>query len=139
MRCTIHSAKQATGYCAGCGSFFCDQCLVVCEDGKGYCSVCKTKLGKSAREEAAPRDSRLATKLLVEFKDGKSLQGTTYKLDPVRSGFIVYPHVPRGAAEERYIEFSRVKYVALVDSFGTEKTEAPREYQPKGSEISVTF
>jgi hypothetical protein len=112
--------------------------VVLCDDGRAYCSTCRTKLGKKPRVENVARDTRLATKLLVKFKDGKSVQGTTYKIDPVRPGFNLVPH-NSPATDEKYIEFSKVKYVALVDSFTGEKVSAPREYQPKGSEVSVTF
>ena len=139
MRCYVHSMREAIGYCIGCGNFFCDKCLSACEEGKHYCATCREKLGKKTSDQTRPRDERLATKLLIKFKKGSSLHGTTYKIDPSRSSFRITPFTAKGPGEEREIEFSHVKYVALVESFGKEKSTGPPEYQPKGSEVSVTF
>ncbi len=139
MRCYDHSMREAAGYCVACGNFFCTKCLVDCEDGKKYCAACCAKLNIRKTEEDTPRDSRLATRLVVRLKNGKSLQGTTYKIDPERPNFKLKPFSSTGSGEEKEIEFSKVKYVALVKSLVGDKTESKGEYQPKGSEISVTF
>ena len=140
MRCYIHTGRDATAYCVVCGNFFCERCISVAEDQKNYCGACRGKTGLRTLEESTPTASRLATTLLVKFKNNKTVQGTTYKIDPNRPSFKLQPYNPKGlSGEEREIEFSTVKYVALVNSLTGEKAPGTREYQPKGSEVVVTF
>lgn len=139
MRCTNHPARESASYCPGCGDFFCGTCLATCEDGKNYCPSCRTRLDKRPKVYGVRSEDRLATKVLVRYRSGAEAYGTTYKIDPDRTGFSFIVHTPKGPGEERYVDFADVKYVALVSSFHGEKAETVREYQPKGSEVSVTF
>lgn len=136
MRCMIHPSRESNGYCPNCGDFFCETCLIVCEDGRQYCERCMAKLGKRAKASEA---TKLSAKLLVKFKNGRQLMGTTYKIDPRTLGFSMVAHDARGAGEERYVEWADVKYVALVASLRGEPPEKTSEYQPKGSEVEVVF
>jgi len=139
MRCYLHTGREATGYCVSCGNFWCDECLALCEDDKNYCNACRVKLSKRTASEIGERDSHLVAKLLVKFKNGKSVLGTSYKIDPTKSSLKLTPYSKTGNAEEREIAFADVKYVALIESFTGEKTAGAREYQPKGSEVVVFF
>jgi len=139
MRCTLHLNRAAAGYCCGCGNFYCEACLTLCEDGRNYCASCRKKLGKKPQVEEGPaRDAKLAVKIIVRMKSGKVLKGSTYTLDPARSGFHFIRH-GRGRNDETYVKYSDVKYVALVESFAGGRRSSPGEYQPKGSEVAVTF
>lgn len=139
MRCTLHLNRAAAGYCCSCGNFYCESCLTLCEDERKYCSHCKKKLGRKPKGAEGPaRDARLAVKLIVCMKSGKTLNGSAYTLDPARDGFHFIRH-GRSTDEGMHIKYSDVKYVAIVESFTGRKRSSPGEYQPKGSEISVTF
>ncbi len=136
MRCLNHPGKESSGYCPNCGDFFCEECLVACDDGRSYCERCRAKLGKRAEKTGT---GKLSTKLLVKFKDGKQLQGTTYKIDPSLGGFNVLVHNAAVAGDERYIQFDDLKYVSLVKSLEGEAPQETHEYQPKGSEVEIAF
>ncbi len=139
MRCTVHVNRQADGYCCSCGSFYCSICLTVCEDNKKYCASCMKKLRKQAgMAQSAARDARLAVRLEVHLRKGVVLKGTTYAIDPNRNGFHFIRHGKLGD-EEMYVKFKDVKYVAIVESFAGGRRSSPGEYQPKGSEVLVTF
>ncbi len=139
MRCTLHLNRPATAYCAACGSFYCQPCLTLCADERNYCNFCRRKLDKKAKGDVgAARDDRLAVRLAVRMRSGKTLEGTTYNLDPSRSGFDFIRH-GRGHDEEMHIDFSKVNYVAILEPLDSSRRTARGEYQPKGSEIVVTF
>lgn len=140
MRCTIHLNYPAVGYCCGCGNFFCEECLSLCSDDKNYCKACMQKLGKHLPGYEGPaRDARLAVKIIVKFRNGKTLKGTTYTLDPERASFHFLRHGSRRGDDEVETKYSDVEYVAIVDSFTGKRRSSPGEYQPKGSEVSVQF
>jgi len=139
MRCTLHLNRPAAGYCRGCGSFFCESCLILCDDENKYCSSCVKKLKKSRKEESGvARTGRLAVMLMVNLKNGVVLKGTTYNLDPARGGFH-FVRQGRDTDAEITIKFSDVKYVAIVESFAEGPRKSPGEYRPKGSEVMVVF
>jgi len=139
MRCTVHPTRESAGYCAACGNFYCEACLTECEDGKNYCDRCRRKLGKNPKAPGTARTERLATRILVKYKNGAEVQGTTYKIDPNRIGFNLITHDSGGAMEDIYVEFADIKYAALVESARDASHSSRHEYQPKGSEVVVTF
>ena len=139
MKCYLHTGRDSSGYCTSCGNFYCERCLMLCEDGKNYCQTCRGKLGIRIKPETGAIDGQLATKLLVKLKTGKSLLGTTYKIDPDRPHFNITPYSEKGGKEEKEIAFSDVRYVALVRSLTGEKRTGTAEYRPKGSEVSISF
>jgi hypothetical protein len=97
------------------------------------------KLHKPAKVEGgAARDARLPVRLEVHLKKGVVLKGTSYALDPSRNGFHFIRHGKYGD-EEMYVKFSGVKYVAIMESHAGGRRSISHEYQPKGSEVLVTF
>lgn len=139
MRCTLHLNRAAAGYCCNCGSFYCESCLTVCEDERKHCARCMKKLGIKAKGAGGQASAaKLAVKLIICMKSGKTLNGSAYTLDPTRSSFHFVRH-GQSSDEEMHIKYSDVKYVAIVETFSGAKRSSPGEYQPKGSEVSVTF
>ena len=141
MKCEIHELEEAVGYCKGCGSFGCSNCLVRFKDGSFYCRKCIEKLGLRAPKDAfRPREDHTAQKLVVHYRDGKVLKGTSYRLNPVYEGFYLAPISRRGRAEEVYVRFSDIKAVFFVKDFQS----APRSEKHKhdihsGHEINICF
>ncbi len=99
-----------------------------------------TKLNKRAKlANGAPQDKRLAAKLIVKFKNGSTMRGTTYDLNPARKGFHFIGYPASKGNKDRYINFSDLKYVAIVESFVGKKRTSRPEYQPHGSEVTIVF
>jgi len=141
MKCERHEEEEAVGYCKGCGSFGCSYCLIRFKDGSFYCRKCISKLGlRYPKDALKPREDHAAQKLVVHFRDGKVLKGTSYRLNPVYEGFYLAPISKRGRAQEVYIRYSDIKAVFFVKDF----QHAPRGKKHKhdihsGHEINICF
>lgn len=80
-------------------------------------------------------------KLVAKFLDGRTLKGSTYKLDPDRKGFYMIPINPEPGHEEVFVEFAQLKAVFYVKDFDGRfvPEEITEEFVPEGHEITVKF
>jgi len=80
-------------------------------------------------------------KLVAKFLDGRTLKGSTYKLDPERKGFYMIPVSPEPGHQEAFIEFAQLKAVFYVKDFDGKfvPEDIPEEFVPEGHEVTVKF
>ena len=129
-KCRVHSREPAIGYCTRCGSFGCSRCLLTCVDENLYCLACirklQLKVAESASESRSARSVHL--KLVVRLKNGRTLKGTSYKLDPTAKGFPLIPVMGPKAGEPVHVLYADVKSIYHVREFAS----PDREGAPKG-------
>ncbi|MFH0963254.1 MAG: hypothetical protein V2A58_04485 [Planctomycetota bacterium] len=134
QKCHQHAQLQAIGYCTRCGCFGCSRCLLKCIDGNLYCLGCirtlKMQVTQPAEDVRTQKSMHL--KLVVHFKDGRILKGTSYKLDPHAESFYIVPLAQVGAAERVLVAFSDVKLVCHVREFSP-----PPDRRPSAAERSA--
>jgi hypothetical protein len=82
-------------------------------------------------------------KLVVHFKDGRLIKGTSFKLDPRTKGFyLLLRQTSDKMQEEVYVEFADLKAIFFVKNFDGKPLEdqtVRKEYVPEGHEITVRF
>ncbi len=165
MKCPAHSDKDVIGYCTECGAFGCDRCLVAKGKGENLCLKCeKTRvassvdvkkgllgnlLGKKKTPSPPPVAARSSVarkpgsgrKLAVHYRGGKTVTGTTYKLDPQSLGFYLVPLEPAGAQDRMFVYFSDLKDIHFVRDFEGrfDPMDALQDNPAEGQEIKVAF
>ncbi len=145
MRCPRHHRNEVTGYCSVCGEFGCAECLTN-HEGKLFCQRDYRPIAeKQGREER--RQAQLARperqRLVVRFKDGKTLCGICFALNINGDGFHLDVVDKQGHTmdETRKIAFSDIKAVYYVKSFDGkfDKSLVYRETQVNGTPLVVEF
>lgn len=168
MKCSIHAGRDVVGYCVDCGAFGCDKCLVSGDSGDNLCSDCRKKKdaaqgaggrgivaklfgekkaaktrakGSTFTRSSVARKSRAGRKLEVHFRDGKIIEGSTYKLDLDSIGFHLVPLEPVDGKDRIYVNFSDLRAIHVVSDFddGSDQPEAGGEIPAEGHEIKVAF
>ncbi|GAB4330162.1 MAG: hypothetical protein Kow0099_00570 [Candidatus Abyssubacteria bacterium] len=167
MKCPVHSDRNVVGYCIECGAFGCDLCLSSGVKGDNICKKCEkaksrgtpkdTKQGlvsklfgdkRTPTPEPRPvtsyasvsRKATAGRKLLVRFRNNRSVKGTTYKLDINSSGFYLVPLEPVEGQERIFIYFSDIKAIHFIRDFeGKGSPEPVGAHVAEGQEIKVVF
>ncbi len=145
MKCPNHLTRNAAGYCSVCGTFFCEDCLHH-HEGNNYCpkhyKPIEEKLNQSKRtEEARKRHGR--HHLLVHYRNGTKVQGTSRSLSLKEAGFFLECEDDRGVStgESVRISFADIKMICNVKSYDGkfDQNERYQEYAPGGSRLVVKF
>ena len=145
MKCPNHLTRNAAGYCSVCGTFYCGDCLHH-HEGSNYCpkhfKPIEDKLKQGQRSvEARKRHGRHS--LLIHYRDGRQVQGTSRSLSLKEAGFFLECEDQQGIStnESIRISFEDVKMICNVKSYDGkfDKNEHYQEYAPGGSHIIVTF
>ena len=166
MKCPVHSDRDVIGYCVDCGAFGCDQCLADMGKGESLCSNCrkqksaagpggqglvsklfgekKTPKPRSAKpsfaKSSVARKSRAGRKLEVHFRDGKTVKGSTYKLDLNSISFHLVPVEPIEGQDRITVNFADVNSIHVVRDFdGAGSSEATGDIAAEGQEVKVAF
>lgn len=168
MKCPVHSDKDVVGYCTDCGVFGCNVCLIESEKGGSRCVKCREAEAAAARQSgpgivsklfgekktskaqakrssfgrsSVARKPRGGRKLVVHFKDGRVIKGSTYKLDPRSLGFHLVPMEPVEGQDRIHVNFSDVKAIHIVRDFGGDfdPADAAAEAPAEGQEVKVAF
>jgi len=145
MKCPNHLTRNAAGYCSVCGTFFCEDCLHH-HEGNTYCpkhyKPIEEKLDQGKRtEEARKRHGR--HHLVVHYRDGRHVQGTSRSLSLREAGFFLECEDDRGIStgESIRISFDELKMICNVKSYDGkfDRHEQYQEYAPGGSRVVVKF
>lgn len=139
--CTSHPRTEAVGYCSICGCFGCGRCLNLGVDRKWYCLPCarKNKVALADRSDDPHPEKAVHLQLVACYRDGRTLKGTSYNLDPSRDTF----YMVSLSGERVLVKFSDLKYVKAVSDFSpSSMTPRAARRLPKnirGQEIEIHF
>ena len=145
MNCPNHPKNEVTGYCSVCASFGCAECLKM-HEGNLVCPKHYAPVARQLEEEARRADVRkkhVRQRLVVRFKDGRTVGGVCFALNIAESGFHLDVVDTAGASlgQTQYMLFRELKAVFYVKSFdgNFDKTIHYREWNPEGGELVVVF
>lgn len=155
MRCENHFFKKGVGYCKQCGTIGCSKCIHDGPDGNTYCTACLEKLFPDSTREKEPRpapdtaaapsaaegDDRVHDRLVIHYRDGRTLCGTSFNMNPA---FETFAFIPCGETKESgqiEVPFRDLKCVFKVKEFRRQapKHEYGKRNFPRGRELIVTF
>lgn len=144
MQCPNHSRNEATGYCSVCGAFGCEECLFQ-HNGQTLCRRHYRQVVQPVEEakKAEARRRQPRQRLVVRFKDGRSMNGMCFALNLKDEGFHLDRVDENGVAigQTVQIRFEDIKAVFYVKSFDGkfDKSIRYRDWTPEGSELIVQF
>lgn len=166
MKCPVHSDKDVVGYCIECGAFGCNVCLVPKGRGESLCVKCEKALEAKNKEKkglfskfraeketqatashatggrsSVARKTGTTRKLIIHFKNGRVLKGTTYKLDPRSLGFYLVPLESTQGQDRIFVHFSDLKAIYFVRDFEGkfDPAEAVSEPASESQEVKIMF
>lgn len=145
MRCPVHLLQQPVGYCCECGTLGCAKCLTE-HEGNLYCKKHYKPIEEAIRqkeEQAAIRKKHHRHKLVVRYKDGRTVPGMCFALNPKSEGFHLDIVDERGGAtgEREHVFFDRIKAVFNVKSFDGrhDRLKDLPSFVPSGGPMVVKF
>jgi tetratricopeptide (TPR) repeat protein len=144
VECPIHPKNDVVGYCAGCGTLGCTECVKLLQ-GQLLCTRCYRKVYDKLADEhqrEARRSKRQKQRLVVRYVDGRILKGTSYTIDLHTHGFHLTPHDGRLDTDENIaVRFAELKAVFFVRDFEGkfDAKDVQQEWVPEGSEVTVFF
>lgn len=145
MECPVHAGVEVVGYCSVCGAFGCAECLTR-HEGQYYCARHYRPISKrleAAREHEAIRRKHPQQRMVVHYRDGRSVTGVCFSLNLKEEGFHLDRVDDSGASlgETVYVKFSAIKAVFLVKSFdgNYDKDACFDAWTPEGEELVVKF
>jgi tetratricopeptide (TPR) repeat protein len=145
MKCPNHHAHEVTGYCSVCGAFGCTECLTP-HDGSLYCPRHYRPIQQQlqeARKHAEQRRRHDRQRLVVHYKDGRTVRGMCYALNVKEVGFHLDKADEQGIStgQSEHVPFASIKAVYYVKSFDGkfDKARRYRDYHPEGADIVVEF
>jgi len=130
-RCEVHGDRNAVGYCYGCGTFGCAECLIATDAaGNQFCQVCAEAKGIPLPVQPVRAD-HVHSLHVVRFKDGRRLRGTFYSMDLNDEGFNFVALGRHGATQDRvHVRFSDLKAVFQVRDLRGNRRHLPRYATP---------
>jgi tetratricopeptide (TPR) repeat protein len=145
MNCPNHYANEVTGYCSVCGAFGCPECLTL-HEGSLYCPKHYRPIQQQleeARKHAEQRRKHDRQRLVVRFRDGRTVRGTCYALNLRDTGFHLDKVNEEGvtSGETEHVLFNTIKAVYYVKTFDGkfERGRRYRDFTPEGPDLVVKF
>jgi len=130
-RCEVHGDRDAVGYCRGCGTFCCEECLAATDvEGNRYCRKCAEQKDIPLPPQPVRAD-QVHNLYVVRFKDGRRLRGTFYSIDLEDEGFnFVAVSARTGAQDRLFVRFGDLKAVFQVRDLRGSRRHPPRYLTP---------